>query len=260
MEQSHNKQNFTFNGAIRNRIMYNQEQEVWHILDLVKGIPLASRNDSQGQGRPPLGTHSWFDTSEKPLKLSLTTCGPGEFGCSNGRCILISSRCDNRLDCPDGEDESLCELVELRSSYMKDLPPLSNVSLAIHIIQIVDTKEQENTITVRFQLVLTWRDARLNFLNLQTEAVKNIVSPKESSRIWMPKVDIQNMLENVKKDDALVTVVRNQETLELKTRTRGLVRDHVYDGGEHTLSSVCCGPTSSDIRTVIIFQCCNCFY
>ena len=24
-------------------------------------------------------------------------------------------------------------------------------------------------------------------------------------------------------------------------------------------TTVCCGPTSSDIRTVIIFQCCNCF-
>ena len=103
----------------------------------------------------------------------------------------------------------------------------------MHIVQIIDTKERENTITVRFQLVLSWVDSRLHFLNLQPEPIKNILSPKEMSNIWRPKVDVQNMLENVKTDDALVTVLKQGRMVD--SRTRGIVRDHVYDGSEHLL-------------------------
>ena len=116
---------------------------------------------------------------------------------------------------------------------MKDVPPLSNVSLSMHIVQIVDTRERENTITIRFQLALSWVDARLDFLNLRDEPVKNIVSPKEVSKIWRPKVDVQNMLENVKTDEALVTVLKRGNMTD--TRDRGIVRDHIFDGSDHLL-------------------------
>ena len=233
MDHSEGLGKFVFNGAIRNQIAYDKEQERWNIIDLITEKPVASRNESKS--KPPIGTHSWFDHSGKEVQLSLSTCGPGEFSCSNGLCVPLSSRCDNQLTCPEGEDESQCEVVELSSSYLKDLPPLSTVSLAIQIIQIVETKEQENTITLMFELVLTWRDARLKFLNLKEEPVKNIVSQKEVSHIWIPKMDVQNMLDNVKRDEALVTVVKNEEILEERTRSRGLVRDYIYEGSEHIL-------------------------
>ena len=202
-------------------------------MDLKKGIVVASRNDSHG--KPPMGTHPWVDTKSGLLtNLSFTTCGAEKFSCSNGDCIDLSYRCDNKLNCPDGADESLCEVVEMRSSsYMKDVPPLSNVSLSMHIVQIVDTRERENTITIRFQLALSWVDARLDFLNLRDEPVKNIVSPKEVSKIWRPKVDVQNMLENVKTDEALVTVLKRGNMTD--TRDRGIVRDHIFDGSDHLL-------------------------
>ena len=163
-------------GSSRNRIKYDKEQQGWYIFDNMTGKSVASYNASQ---RMPIGIHPWLDSTGKELQLSLSTCGPEEFSCNNGLCIPVSSRCDNQLTCSEGEDESQCNLVELSSSYMKDLPPLSNVSLAIDIIQIVETKEQENTITLMFQLVLTWKDSRLKFLNLKPEPIKNIVSEKE---------------------------------------------------------------------------------
>ena len=232
MEHSQGGGKFHFVGAIHNSMVYNNETLRWDLLNLKKGLTMMSRNDSRG--KPPIGTHPWVDTKTGVLlNLSFTTCGPEEFGCSNGECIQLSDRCDNRLNCPDGADESLCELVELRSSYMKDIPPLSNVSLSMHIVQIVDTRERENTITVRFQLALSWVDSRLHFLNLQNEPIKNILSPKEMSQIWRPKVDVQNMLENVKTDEALVTVLKQGKMVD--SRARGIVRDQIYDGSEHLL-------------------------
>ena len=233
MEHSQGGGKFNFVGATRNSMEYNNETLRWELMNLKKGIVMASRNDSHG--KPPIGIYPWLDTrSGLLLNLSFTTCGPEEFSCSNGDCIPLSFRCDNKLNCPDGVDESLCELVDLRSSsYMKDIPPLSNVSLSMHIIQIVDTRERENTITVRFALALSWVDARLDFLNLRDKPITNIVSPKEMSQIWRPKVDIQNMLENIKTDEALVTVVKQGKMMD--TRARGIVRDHIYDGSEHTL-------------------------
>ena len=233
MEHSQGGGKFNFVGAIRNSLEYNKETLRWQLMDMKEGTVVASKNDSHGT--PPMGTHTWVETeSGLLLNLSFTTCGPDEFSCSNGVCIPLTYRCDNKLNCPDGADESLCDLVEMRSSsYMKDVPPLSNVSLSMHIVQIVDTRERENTITIRFQLSLSWVDARLDFLNLQDEPVKNIVSQKEMSKIWRPKVDVQNMLENVKTDEALVTVLKQGKMMD--TRTRGIVRDHIYDGSEHLL-------------------------
>ena len=38
------------------------------------------------------------------------SCDYGDFQCTaSGRCIDPSQRCDNRLDCDDGSDESDCD-------------------------------------------------------------------------------------------------------------------------------------------------------
>ena len=53
------------------------------------------------------------------------------------------------------------------------------------------------------------------------------------SLIWRPKVDVQNMLGNVKTDESLVTVLKQGKMMD--SRVRGIVRDHIYDGAEHLL-------------------------
>lgn len=40
--------------------------------------------------------------------LALHTCSPHEFRCRNGRCIMLSWKCDHEDDCGDRSDEFTC--------------------------------------------------------------------------------------------------------------------------------------------------------
>ena len=46
-----------------------------------------------------------------------------EFTCDSGTCIDLNKRCDDKSDCIDGSDESVCFLVSVPVSYNKDNPP-----------------------------------------------------------------------------------------------------------------------------------------
>ena len=60
MEHAQGGGKFNFVGAIRNSLEYNNETLRWQLMDLKKGIVVASRNDSHG--KPPMGTHPWVNT------------------------------------------------------------------------------------------------------------------------------------------------------------------------------------------------------
>ena len=50
-------------------------------------------------------------------QLLLSVCGRGEFSCSDGTCIAISSRCDQQAHCTDSSDETNCKILALPVDY-----------------------------------------------------------------------------------------------------------------------------------------------
>ena len=42
------------------------------------------------------------------VKLFLATCNENQFKCGDGRCIILSYKCDNETDCMDNSDETNC--------------------------------------------------------------------------------------------------------------------------------------------------------
>ena len=52
---------------------------------------------------------------------------------------------------------------------------------------------------------------------------------------------------------------RNSSAGEQLVAVKQVTTEHFSSSLIAEIATVCCGPISSDIRTMIIFQCCNCF-
>lgn len=55
-------------------------------------------------------TERYHHTTRAPYRPAPTPprCHSSEFRCSNGECVPMSSRCNNRVDCRDRSDELSC--------------------------------------------------------------------------------------------------------------------------------------------------------
>ena len=63
------------------------------------------------------------------ITLKLSGCNDNEFTCSDGQCINIKSRCDQKINCRDKSDEQDCRLLILEDGYNKVVPPFTLVKL-----------------------------------------------------------------------------------------------------------------------------------
>ena len=110
----------------------------------------------------------------------------------------MDKRCDYKFDCQDKSDEKLCQKVILdKENYYKGIPPYisgSNVKINVSIYLLsVDNIILPSTFDTKFLLVLTWKDYRITYQDLQEE---NIIDYDVRQSIWIPPLVFSNSKNN----------------------------------------------------------------
>ncbi|ROT65232.1 putative neuronal pentraxin-2-like isoform X2 [Penaeus vannamei] len=196
---------FHFRGYSSYMIMRNDTDGRWVWWDRQRNEVVAVLSESEFGF--PMGRHSWAlrrpACGRKPPvehTLLLTPCGAGSFSCDDATCIPLYQRCDLKFDCRDKSDESGCELVQFPPVYRPDLPP-SDVASAASAPLPVGVRmvlESANVITssmrinTNYNLSLTWREGRVNYLNLNKDYTLNRVPYNIMRKLWSPTVDFTN--------------------------------------------------------------------
>ena len=57
---------------------------------------------------------------------------------------------------------------------------------------IQEIKEIEQILQLKFNLRMTWVDARLDFYNIKLKETMNVISIDELNKIWLPKIIFHN--------------------------------------------------------------------
>ena len=156
-----------------------------------------------------LGTHLWkiHNDSSKCAKresytvmMTLTGCNHSEFTCSDGICVSMDARCDDKLDCADETDEDDCSLIIPNSQYKKEIvPPTINdlsklrVNVTVDIENIGKIDVVDGVIEIMYKLTRTWYDSRIIYQNLKMNNNLNKLSEEDIDNLWFPNFQFKNI-------------------------------------------------------------------
>lgn len=137
----------------------------------------------------PVGKHQWSDSK----MLLLTACKQYQFTCDDGTCITIEEVCNAKADCPNGDDEDQCTILDIdtagkfRNLSPPAVPPseVLNVSLELNILRVLSVKLTDFIMNIDLQISLHWIDSRLLYKNLKTKSAQsqNVIDQKN---VWVP--------------------------------------------------------------------------
>ena len=175
---------YVIRGMRSTELVWNMGSSSWNFINLRTKKVIAYNNDTDDY---PLGTYKWIFTDGgcydnnggKYRKMNLNSCGENEFSCLDGQCIDGSLRCDLGYHCKDYSDEENCTIFTT-PNYDKNSPPpilihenekhkMTLLKVSVDIIEILDIDEIDSKINIKFELTVTWNDARIYFKTLQNE-------------------------------------------------------------------------------------------
>ncbi|XP_064099440.1 uncharacterized protein LOC135210479 [Macrobrachium nipponense] len=218
-----------------------KEGEQWVWVDDVKNETIARMEAAKPNY--PMGRRVWHlerpvcgqEPNQKRILL-LTPCAENEFTCDDGSCVAHHKRCDLKYDCRDNSDEADCMLIDHPEGYQKHLPPRSNLgedlSLLVVLSMRVSTmavKTMEMAVDVTFELTLTWKDNRLQYLNLKVNDTLNVLPLEAMRTLWTPDVTFVNAIGNHHTYVDEYTSMMINRSSEFKTRDETAPAEGVLD-------------------------------
>lgn len=177
-----------------------QEGSMWYVMHRYRKVRLASIQSTY----MPIGRQKWsvkkldslctFQKGHRSLVLSI--CSNDEFTCTDGSCVLLSSRCDLVPDCEDWSDEHFCESVSLPDGYLPNLSPPPPIGFILNVsFSHLELDLKTMTFTMKLIIQLEWYDGRISFLNLREGAFVNTLAMdgERSKSVWVPKLHLSDM-------------------------------------------------------------------
>ena len=238
----------TFAGTTGWVVGYNETLETWtvsHYAFVDDGVIMLD------QSRRPFGKKTWLVSNyecnqgeDTKLQLLISSCNDDQFTCNDGTCIHLQKRCDKKLDCKDLSDERECKIVALdEERYLKDdtPPPLKpgdkqEVTLSLEIQNILNIREVQKIISLKFKLEQIWMDARLQYYNLKEDEELNTLMASEKQEIWVPSILFSNTRQDFasKNDEqTFAKVIRSKNGSLISSETNEDIL--VYKGSENEI-------------------------
>ena len=146
--------------------------------------------------------------------------------------------CDQQFNCPDKSDEMSCQNVIINDeTYMKDILPYNHpeelsVEVSIFLLN-VNRIALPSTFDVKFNLILKWKDYRLQYHYLQKN---NFIDAETRQRIWIPPLIFSNTADNkiLYNDETTVMLIMKEGNFTLNS-DRDLHEYTIFRGDENSI-------------------------
>ena len=229
-------------------------ENAWLLFDMKENTTIAMFNTSN---QFPLGRQQWVltdpllcsESDPGKMQMMLSSCGEDRYSCSDGTCVEIEKKCDYVMDCLDGSDEVMCDILDLETlkmNYDSNLPNIkvnsenkiveTPIKISIEIEKLTSIKEIEQTFSAKLQLVAVWFDPRVTWSDLSYDANLNILSQYQNEKLWIPTIIFKNT------DNNLQTVIDNKAKVTVKkygnytkSSQYELIETAYYKGSENPL-------------------------
>ena len=181
-------------------------------------------------------------------RIKLTSCGEGEFTCTDGQCIDIEQRCDQTSNCQDESDEENCGILFMKDNYNQKIPPFQfdkikqenipvNVNVSMSVIDIIKIKEVDHVYTLKYRLTLVWYDYRLKYYNLKQSQSLNALALHEVEKLWIPFLVFDNTENNEATrgtSDTEITLAREGEFV--RSEDHVVEEINIFDGASNRIT------------------------
>ena len=169
-------------------VFYSTENKRWELHSLLQQ-PHTLVAVKEGSAQYPFGAERWRFTNssachdgagreDRTLNLHLAVPNSGKFCCESGHCIDSGLVCDDVDNCPGGEDEGDCRIVQFRDGekYRKDRPPVEIISqnqarkvsvplqinCSLTVIDFVNIDDYNGLFSIMFRLAIFYLGEKIS--------------------------------------------------------------------------------------------------